>query len=96
MKPSIALASHRDALRALSAKHAVSNPRVFGSVVRGEDGELSDLDLLVDHTPATTLLRLAALQLEAERLLGVPVDVRTPYDLPDRIRERVLREALPI
>jgi predicted nucleotidyltransferase len=96
MKPSIALADHRDALRTLSARYTVRNPRVFGSVARGDDGEESDLDLLVDSSPNTTLLRLAELQIEAEVLLGVPVDVRTLEDLPLRIRDSVLREARPL
>lgn len=96
MRPSQALDHYRDALRQLSLRHSVVNPRVFGSVVHGDDGEESDLDLLVDHTPSTTLLRLAALELEAQRLLGVPVDVKTPRDLPLAIRERVLREAIPL
>lgn len=96
VRPSTALSNHRDALRALSARYPVRNPRVFGSVVRGEDGERSDLDLLVDSTPDTTLLRLAELQIDAEQLLGVPVDVRTPEDLPARVRAKVLLEARPL
>ena len=72
------------------------HPRVFGSVVHGDDVEGSDLDLLVDATPRTTLFNLAALQLEAERLLGVPVDVRTPQDLSQRFRNAVLEEAVAI
>src|SRR5690348_13154296 len=96
MKPSVALADHRDALRKLSTRHTVSNPRIFGSVARGEDSEQSDLDLLVDFSPDTTLLRLAELQIEAEALLGVRVDVRTLEDLPRRIRDAVLREARPL
>jgi predicted nucleotidyltransferase len=96
MKPSTALAHHRDALRRLSARYPMRNPRVFGSAARGDDNERSDLDLLVDSTPDTTLLRLAEFQIEAEALLGVPVDVRTPEDLPPRIRTDVLREAFPL
>ena len=96
MRPSIALADHRDALRKLSVRYSVRNPRIFGSVARGDDGERSDLDLLVDSSPETTLLRLAELQIEAEALLGVPVDVRTIEDLPARIRDSVLREARPL
>ena len=69
-------------------------PRVFGSVANGTDQEGSDLDLLVDPTDSTTLLRLSALQLEAERLLGVRVDVLTPKSLPASFRDRVLAEAL--
>ena len=71
-------------------------PRIFGSAVHGDDTDASDLDLLVDPTPQTTLLTLAAIQLDAERLLGVPVDVLTPKSLPRRYREQVLREAQPV
>lgn len=96
MKPSDALRAHRTRLRELVARHAAARPRVFGSVVHGNDTDDSDLDLLVDPTPETTLLTLAALQIEAQRLLGVPVDILTPKSLPTRIRERVLQEALPL
>jgi predicted nucleotidyltransferase len=69
---------------------------VFGSAIRGDDTEGSDLDLLVEPTENTTLMTLAAIQLEAERLLGVHVDVLTPRNLPARFRDRVLREAEPV
>jgi predicted nucleotidyltransferase len=96
MKPSDALRIHRAGLRDLVARHAALHPRVFGSVVRGEDTEDSDLDLLIEPTPKTTLMTLAAIQIDAQRLLGVRVDVLTPKSLPQRIRERVLREAIPV
>jgi hypothetical protein len=69
---------------------------VFGSVVHGNDRDGSDLDLLVDTLPGTTLFDLGGLQVELEELLGVPIDVRTPGDLPPRFREQVLAEAKPI
>ena len=59
----------------------------------GEDGDNSDLDLLVDAPPGTTLFRLGGLQVELETLLGVRVDLLTPGDLPPKFRERVLVEA---
>lgn len=93
MKPSQALNAHRVELRQIAARHGVLRPRIFGSVLHGEDTEDSDLDLLVDPTPSTTLLTLASLQIEAEQLLGVPVDVLTPKALPKRSRDRVLQEA---
>ena len=96
MKPSEALHVHRAGLRDLIARHAALHPRVFGSVIRGEDTEDSDLDLLIEPTPRTTLMTLAAIQIDAEKLLGVRVDVLTPKSLPLRIRARVLREAIPI
>ena len=71
-------------------------PRVFGSSVHGTDTEDSDLDLLVDPAPRTTLMTLAAIQLDAERLLGVHVDVLVPTSIPRRIGGRVLLEAIPV
>ena len=96
MRPSEALEAHRVALRNIVARHGALHPRVFGSAIHGEDTEDSDLDLLVDPTPRTTLMTLAAIQLEAERLLGVRVDVLTPKSLPLRFRQRVLLEAEPV
>lgn len=96
MRPSEALQSRRAELRELVARFGVLRPRVFGSVLRGTDVEDSDLDLLVDPAPTTSLLTIASLQVEAERLLGVRVDVLTPRALPVRFRERVLREAEPV
>lgn len=93
MKPSEALRSHRAAIRSVVEAHHAHNARVFGSVIRGLDTEDSDLDLLIDATPETTLMDVAAIQVELERLLGIPVDVLTPGALPERFRSRVLAEA---
>ena len=96
MKPSQALEAHRSELRQLAARYGFFRPRVFGSVLHGDDTEDSDLDLLVDPTPSTTFLTLGGLQLDAERLLGVRVDVLTPKALPRRSREHILQEAAPL
>jgi uncharacterized protein len=96
MKPSEAFRVHRAELREIVTRHGALRPRVFGSAVRGNDTDDSDLDLLVDPTSQTTLMTLAAIQLEAERLLGVRVDVLTPKSLPQRFRDRVLLEAIPV
>ena len=96
MKPSEALASNRAAIRHVVESHRARNARVFGSVLRGEDTDSSDLDLLVDPTPETTLMDVAAIQVELQRLLGVSVDVLTPGALPDKFRNAVLAEAMPV
>ncbi|WP_354681802.1 nucleotidyltransferase family protein [Cupriavidus necator] len=96
MKPSLALSSHGEAIRRVVATHRASNPRVFGSVVHGEDTEGSDLDLLIDPTPDTTLLDIGAIRHELLQLLGVPVDVLTPKALPEKFRATVLAEAVPV
>jgi uncharacterized protein len=96
MKPSEALRAHRAEIRAIVASHHATNARVFGSSARNEDDEDSDLDLLVDPTPETSLFDLARIQRQLEVLLGVPVDVRTPTDLPERMRAQVIIEAIPV
>ena len=96
MRPSIALQIHRNAIREIALSHRVKNVRVFGSVLHGDDTEDSDLDLLVDPTPETTLFDIAKIQFELKELLGVAVDVLTPKALPDKFREQVILEAQPV
>ena len=96
MKPSTALETHREAIRRIVSHHRASNPRVFGSVLHGDDTDGSDLDLLVDPSAEASLLDIARIQVELERHLGVSVDVLTPKALPDQFRDQVLREARSI
>ncbi|TYC51421.1 nucleotidyltransferase [Zoogloea oleivorans] len=96
MKPSQALASHRVDIRRVVESHRACNARVFGSVIHGEDTEGSDLDILIDPTPETTLMDVAAIQVELERLLGISVDVLTPRALPEKFRSLVLAEAVSV
>jgi uncharacterized protein len=92
MRPSVTLATNREAVRDLIGRFRATNPRVFGSVVRGTDREDSDLDLLVDALPGATLFDLGGLQIELEELLGVPVDLRTLGDLPIKVQLKVLQK----
>ena len=96
MKPSLALHLKRDAIREATHRCRAANPRVFGSVLHGNDLEGSDLDLLVDALPGATLFDLGGLQDELEELLGVSVDLLTPRDLPLKFRAQVLAEAMPV
>jgi len=96
MKPSATLELHRHAIHEASVRFQTTNPRVFGSIVHGNDTDGSDLDLLVDPLPGTTLFDLGGLQVELETMLGVPVDVLTPADLPVKFRAQVLAEARPV
>lgn len=96
MKPSTSLDNQRAAVRTAAARFHTANPRVFGSVLHGRDADGSDLDLLVDPLPGTTLFDLGGLQVELEELLGVPVDLLTPGDLPAKFRAQVLAEAQPV
>lgn len=94
MKTSDSLNQHRAEIRRIVERNNAANPRVFGSVVRGEDTEDSDLDILVDGIDGkTTLLSLARIKLAVEALTGFKVDVLTPFDLHERFRAEVLMEA---
>ena len=90
------LKSRREEILRIAAKHGAQNVRVFGSVARGEADSKSDIDLLVEFKPGTTLLGHAALVQELEDLLGVRVDVVSERGLRDRVRERIMQEAVAI
>ena len=96
MKPSVALDRKRHAIREVTKSYRATNPRVFGSVLKGTDEEGSDLDLLVDTLPGATLFDLGGLQDELEEILGVSVDLLTPGDLSPHFRDQIVTEAQPI
>jgi predicted nucleotidyltransferase len=96
LKPSDALNSNRAAIRRVVESHRAQNARVFGSVLHGQDTDDSDLDILIDPTAETTLMDVAAIQVELQHLLGVSVDVLTPRALPESFRSKVLAEAVQI
>jgi len=90
------LKEKRSEILRICAKHGARNVRVFGSVARGEADEQSDIDLVVEFEPGRSLLDHAALWLELQELLGCKVDVVSVRGIKPRIRERVLREAIPL
>lgn len=94
--PSEVLRAGRPLIRALALRHRTQNPRFFGSVLTGSDKTGSDLDILVEPMPETTLFDLGGLQDALEKALGIPVDIKTPLDLPPHIRARVLDQAVPV
>jgi len=96
MRPSIALQENRAAIRSVVERHRARNARFFGSVLHGDDQEGSDLDILIDPTPDTTMFDIGAIRHELLQLLGVPVDVLTPNALPDSFRAQVIAEARPV
>jgi predicted nucleotidyltransferase len=96
MRPSETLRNHRESVLSIVASMGMGNVRVFGSVLRDEDNEDSDIDLLVDAPDNATLLDMVALQNALEAELGLSIDVLTADDLPARFRAEVLMEARPL
>jgi predicted nucleotidyltransferase len=90
------LKAKREEILEVCARYGARQVRVFGSVARGEADEQSDIDFLVELEPGRALLDLGGLQYDLEQLLGRRVDVVTERGLKPRIRERVLREAVPL
>ncbi|MGH3941166.1 MAG: nucleotidyltransferase family protein [Pseudonocardiaceae bacterium] len=90
------LRSHRDAILAIARRHGVLSIRVFGSVARGDAGSGSDVDLLVELEPGRSLFDLGGLLMDLRDFLEGPVDVVTPAALRERVRARVVHEAVPL
>ncbi len=90
------LKSRRQDILAIAARHGAHNVRIFGSVARGEAGPESDLDILVEMEPGTSLMDHIALMQDLEDLLGRKVDVVSDKALHWYIRDRVLAEATPL
>ena len=88
--------SRRDEILHVAARHGAHHVRVFGSVVRGEVGEDSDVDFLVQLDRDRSLLDHVALMQDLEDLFGCRVDVVTERALHRLVRDRVLAEAVPL
>jgi uncharacterized protein len=86
----------REQILRICERHGAANVRVFGSVVRGEAGMDSDLDLLVELGGPRTLWWPGGIVAELEDLLGRRVDIVTEAALHPLIRDAVLREARPL
>ncbi len=86
----------REEILKIAAKHGAHNVRIFGSVARGEADSKSDLDILVESLPGSTLLSHSAQIRELESLLKIKVDIVSDRGLRERIRDRVLNEAVPL
>lgn len=94
-RPSVALWKHADEVRRIALRHGVTRVRVFGSVARGDDRFNSDVDLLVQLRPETSLFDLVEMTAEIEALLGCPIDLISEAGLGDR-DAHLLAEAVPL
>ena len=90
------LRNRRDEILQVASRHGARHVRIFGSVARGDADEKSDVDFLVEMEKGRSLLDLGGLLMDLQDLLGRPVDVVTEKGLRERIRSRVLREAVPL
>ena len=88
--------SRRDEIMAVARRHGVTRVRVFGSMARGDAGPTSDLDLLVDVGPDASPWFPGGLAAELESILGLPVQIVTERGLDQLLRDRVLKEAVPL
>jgi predicted nucleotidyltransferase len=90
------LKANRQQVLQIASQYGASHIRVFGSVARGEARPDSDIDFLVEMEPGRSLLDMGGLVVELRELLGCGVDVVTERGLKQRIRARVLAEAVPL
>ena len=90
------LKDKRDDILRIATRHGAQNVRVFGSVAKGRAGPKSDVDFLVEMAPGRNLLDHVALWQDLEDLLGYKVDVVSEKALHWYIRDRVLKEAVPL
>ena len=97
MKLKQLLFEKREEIIKIAAKHGAYNIRIFGSVAREEDGEKSDIDFLIDYD----LMKISpwfpsGLIQDLQLTLGRKVDIVTVEGLKERIRERVLHDAIEL
>lgn len=86
----------REEILSIARAHGAVTVRVFGSAARSEANVGSDLDLLVEMEPGSSLLDIVAIKQDIEDLLGIPVDVVTEGAVSPYIRDRILKEAVPL
>ena len=87
----------QEALAALCRRHGIRRLAVFGSALRGQLRQDSDIDILVEFIPGRSVgLRFITIQDELSAHFGRPVDLNTPGFLSPHFRDRVLHEAHPL
>lgn len=94
-RPSLPLAEHAPTITAIAARHGLTNVRVFGSTLRGEDGFDSDIDLIVTPARGTSLFNVALFASDVQQLTGFPVDVVSDTPEPGSFRDAA-QESVPL
>ncbi len=90
------LRNKREDILKLAARYGATRLRVFGSIIRGEETQNSDVDFLVTFEPNRSLLDLIGFKQDVQELLGREVDVVSEGGLSPYLRDKVLREAQPL
>lgn len=90
------VAAHRDQVREVLRRHGVTDPEIFGSAARGDDHEGSDVDILIDVPPGTSIIDIIGIQHELEDLLGVHVDLVPRRGLRERVRVRAAKDLIAL
>ena len=90
------LTAKRDDIIRIALQYNADNVRVFGSVARGQAGENSDIDFLVDFLPGYTLWDRIGIVQDLRDLLGRGVDVVSEKSLREHLRSSILRDAVPL
>jgi predicted nucleotidyltransferase len=96
MKLEPMLEKRKDEILRISSQYGARNVRIFGSRARKDSSETSDLDILVEMQPNSTLLDLVAIKQDLEDLLGCKVDVVTESSLSPYIKDDILKEAVSL
>jgi uncharacterized protein len=96
MRPSEALAEHRDAARDIVSSYNLADPRIFGSTARGEDTDESDLDIIARRHGSLSYFDLFKLEAELGSLMGARVDVRTDGEFSARNLNRIKRDFIAL
>lgn len=86
----------REKMPELQSEYHVRNLEIFGSYLRGEQKKRSDLDILVEFEETVDLFKFMELEAFLSKLLGVKVDLVMKETLKSRIKERILKEAIPV
>lgn len=95
-RPSRAFGEHRAEIKPILRANEMYEPRIFGSVFRGDDRDDSDVDLLVVAGDHLTLFGIARAEIALEELLGVPVQITLLESVPDDRQPEFLRKSAPV
>lgn len=96
MKIDISISEIKRRALPILKEEGVTKAALFGSIIRGEAGENSDIDILVDLPRGKSLFDLAGLQMKLVKVLGREVDIITYSSINPLLKDSILKYQLPI